>query len=81
MITKGLKTSELWVVLMVLASQYAQSIGIDLTTAQGQVADLTRQIHEQAGGGDQTLWLAVAYVVGRQLLKWRELGVKQKDGE
>lgn len=78
MITKGFKTSELWVVLLLIASQYAQNIGIDLNTVQGQVAELAKQIQAQAGdGSDGTMWLAVAYVVGRQLLKWRELGVKK----
>ena len=80
MIKKGVKTSELWVVVLFIISQGMQSVGVDPATTNAQVVELAKQLHAQVGGATgSTLWLAVAYVVGRQLLKWRELGLKNDD--
>lgn len=82
MLSKGIKTSELWVVLLLVGSQFLNSTGVDVSlvtdgvmTAQEQVAEIARQLQAETGAeGNQTVWLAIAYVVGRMLLKWRELG-------
>ncbi len=82
MLTKGIKTSELWVVLLLIGSQFLNHSGVDVSlvtdgvaTAQEQVAEIARQLQEQTGAGaNPTGWLAIAYVVGRVLLKWREIG-------
>lgn len=82
MLTKGIKASELWVLLLLIASQYFEVTGdqaaivVDgVSSAQDQVAELAKQIKEkyQMGGVTPT-WVALAYVVGRTMLKWRELG-------
>ncbi len=74
----GIKSSELWVVLLLIGNQYLSTIGVDttgLTDVQVQVAELAKQLQAQYGtAGPNASWIALAYVVGRQLLKWRELG-------
>ena len=82
MLTKGVTTSELWVVLILIAAQFFEITGSDMSividgvvSAQDQVAELAKQLKEQAGTGNVTsTWVAMAYVVGRALLKWREIG-------
>jgi len=82
MLTKGVKTSELWVVLLLIGAQFLNQSGVDVSlvtdgvaTAQEQVAEIARQLQAETGAGaNPTGWIAIAYVVGRMLLKWRELG-------
>lgn len=82
MLSKGIKTSELWVVLLLVGSQFLTNTGVDVSlvtdgvmTAQEQVAEIARQLQAETGAGaNPTGWIAIAYVVGRMLLKWRELG-------
>ena len=79
----GIKTSELWVVLLLIGSQALTTAGIDvtgLTEAQVQVAELAKQIQAQAGvDGIGPTWIALAYVVGRLALKWKDLGRETPD--
>jgi hypothetical protein len=70
----GLRTTELYVVLAVLA----KLLGLDqwlspqlLDTAQNQVMDLAAQLHQTGGDNTMAYLIALAYVAGRQILKWR----------
>ncbi len=82
MLTKGIKTSELYVVLLFIGLQYLEFRGtsteviIDgVMSIKDQVAEIVNQLQgEQGLTGSSTGWLAMAYVIGRQLLKWREIG-------
>ena len=82
MLKRGIVSSELWVVLLLIGAQFLNNTGVDISvvtdgvaTAQEQVAEIARQLQAEIGtGANPTGWIAIAYVVGRQLLKWRELG-------
>lgn len=67
----GRQTSEFWVVLLVLAPWICNQFGLNYETVT-QSADQLRQAIEAAhGGSDMPVWVAMAYVVGRKVLKWR----------
>jgi hypothetical protein len=70
---KGAKTSEFYVVIAVLAPWIAQQFGVDLAgfvANPDDIAGMIKSAHAQ--GGNAPVWMAVAYVVGRVILKWRE---------
>ena len=77
--TKGLKTSELWVVLLLLLPHVAQMFGLNISTEgleeiPQHISDLAQAIQAQTGDtGSGTTWLAAIYVIGRQALKWKEV--------
>ena len=72
--TKGVKTSEFYVVAAVLLPWIAQQLGIDLAGAIGNADELRRTIEAAHGGSDVPVWVAAAYVIGRKAIKWREAG-------
>jgi hypothetical protein len=74
--TKGLKTSELWVVVLMLLPYVLQQLGIDLgqvglTDTQKQVAEIAAQLRASGADNQGAQWIALAYVVGRTLLKFK----------
>jgi len=67
--SKGVKTSELYVTLAVLLPWIAQQLGIDLAGAIGTADELRRTIEAAHGGSDMPVWVAAAYVIGRNVVK------------
>jgi hypothetical protein len=66
---KGAKTSELYVTLVVLLPWIAGQLGIDLSAANGSADELRRTIEAAHGGSDMPVWVAAAYVIGRNVVK------------
>ena len=79
--TKGIKTSELYIVGAVLLVWAMRYLGIEVPVDQAQdtVANIASQY--QGGGTPDTFgaWIAALYVAGRQIIKLRS-GV-EKDVE
>lgn len=69
MTKKGVMTSEFYVVVAVLAPWIAQQLGIDLAGAIGSADELRRTIEAAHGGSDLPVWVAAAYVIGRNVVK------------
>jgi hypothetical protein len=70
---KGAKTSEFYVVLAVLASGIAQQFGVDLSSIAANPDDISGMIKAaQSQGGNASIWIALAYVVGRVILKVKD---------
>lgn len=68
-ITKGYKTSELYVVAAVLVPWICQQFGIDAGMVIDNADQLRQAVAAAHRGSDMPVWVAMAYVVGRQLLK------------
>jgi len=69
---KGIKSSEFYIALAVLAPWISQQFGINLQPYLANPDDIAGMItaaHQQ--GGNAPVWVALAYVIGRALLKWR----------
>lgn len=73
--TKGYKSSELYIVTAVLVPWLSQQFGIDLSgLLAGNPDDIAAMIKSaQSQGGNMPVWVALVYVVGRVVLKWRGL--------
>lgn len=70
---KGLKSSELYVVLAVLAPWVSQQFGVDLGAMLANPDDIASVIRSaQDQGGSAPVFVALAYVVGRVVLKWKK---------
>lgn len=70
-LVKGGKTSEFYIVLLVLAPWVCQQFGIDYGVVTQNADELRQAIEAAHGGSDMPVWVAMAYVVGRKALKWR----------
>jgi len=68
---KGAKTSEFYIVLMVLLPWICQQFGVDVATITDNADQLRQAIEAAHGGSDMPAWVAMAYVIGRKALKWR----------
>jgi len=79
-ITAGGKTSEFWVVLLLIANIVLEHAGVyelispeQALTAAEQVQELARQLRGETGSDSSLVYvLASIYVGGRTLLKWRK---------
>lgn len=71
---KGTKTSELYVTLVVLLPWIAGQLGIDMSAAIGSADELRRTIEAAHGGSDMPVWVAAAYVIGRNIVKVMQKG-------
>lgn len=71
---KGAKTSELYVTLVVLLPWIAGQLGIDMSAAIGSADELRRTIEAAHGGSDMPVWVAAAYVIGRNIVKIAQKG-------
>jgi hypothetical protein len=70
---KGIKSSEFYIVLAVLVPWISQQYGIDLSAVVNNPDDISGMIKAaQSQGGNAPMWIALAYVIGRVLLKWRD---------
>ena len=70
---KGVKSSEFYVVLAVLAPWIAQQFGVDLSSFVANpddIAGMIKSAHAQEGNAQ--VWIALAYVVGRVILKVKD---------
>lgn len=70
-LVRGGKTSEFYVVLLVLAPWVCQQFGLDYQSVTQSADELRQAIEAAHGGSDMPVWVAMAYVVGRKVLKWR----------
>ena len=69
-ITKGIKTSELWVVVaLVLSNFFGFDVGADETN---QIKEMIAQAH----GNTELVYLGIAYVLGRSWIKGKEIEKK-----
>lgn len=72
-LTKGIKTSEFWVVLLILTPWILQQLGVDIGAAIQSADDLKEAINAaHQNSGDLPVWVAMLYVVGRKVLKWQQ---------
>jgi len=67
----GVKTSEFYVVLAVVAPWLLSQLGIDLGAVITDADQLRAVIQEAHKGSDLPVWVAGAFVIGRPLLKWK----------
>ena len=88
MLKKGLASSELWIIGLVIIQQYFANKGIDIpdipdiTAAQEQVVALAEKLHDKYGVQNTTsVYLAGIYAVGRVVLKWRAMSVSSTTTE
>ncbi len=73
--TKGIKSSEFYVVLLVVVPWAMQYFGIDLSALQGEATRLAAEVtNVQSQNSDLPVWAAGAYVIGRSFIKWKKLG-------
>jgi len=71
-ITPGHKTTELYVVAAVLLPWIANQFGIDASVITNNADELRQAIEAAHGGSDMPVWVAIAYVIGRNVLKgWK----------
>ncbi len=70
---RGIKTTEFWVVAIVLATWALRYLGYDLTTDQvaGGAVEVARQLH-RLSPDSSGIWLAAIYAAGRSLVKMRQ---------
>lgn len=73
MISKGFKTSELYVVLIVVVPWVLAQFGIDMGSVDTDAQSINDTIEMIHTNSDLPVWLAMAYVVGRKVLKWFEV--------
>jgi hypothetical protein len=69
-IKPGYKSTELYVVVAVLLPWICQQFGLNMATITENAEQLRQAIEAAHGGSDMPVWVAMAYVVGRKLLKW-----------
>jgi hypothetical protein len=70
----GAKTSELWVVVAVITPWILQQLGVDMSdviTNADQLRQAINTAHKNIS--DLPVWVAGAYVVGRKVLKWKDI--------
>ena len=71
-ITPGHKTTEIYVVVAVLLPWICQQFGINVGTITDNAEQLRQAIEAAHGGSDMPVWVAMAYVIGRNVLKgWK----------
>lgn len=68
---RGGKTSEFYVVLLVLLPWICNQFGLNYETVTQSADELRQAIEAAHGGSDMPVWVAMAYVVGRKALKWK----------
>ena len=68
---RGGKTSEFYVVLLVLLPWICQQFGVNYENVIQNADELRNAIEAAHGGSSMPVWVAMAYVVGRKLLKWQ----------
>jgi hypothetical protein len=69
--TPGYKTTELYVVAAVLLPWIAQQVGLDASVITDNADELRKAIEAAHGGSDMPVWVAIIYVCGRKVLKWK----------
>jgi len=70
---QGMKTSEFYVVLAVLLPWICQQFGLDASVITDNADELRKAIEAAHGGSDMPVWVAMAYVIGRKVIKWRAM--------
>lgn len=71
---KGIKSTEFYIVSAVLVPWISQQFGVDLSAVLSNPDDIATVIRQAQGlGGNAPVWVALAYVAGRSILKWRGL--------
>jgi len=69
----GYKSTELYLVISVVAPWVLSRTGIDLSSLLGRPEDIAQIIADaHAQSGDAPVWAVLAYVAARFFLKWRE---------
>jgi len=70
----GYKSTELYLVISVVAPWVLSRTGIDLSSILGRPEEIAQIISDaHAQSGDATVWVVMAYVAARFFLKWREV--------
>jgi len=68
---KGFKTSEFYIVIAVLSPWICQQFGLNMSAITDNADQLRQAIEAAHGGSDMPVWVAMAYVVGRKVLKFK----------
>ena len=69
----GYKSTELYLVICVVAPWVLSRTGIDISSLLGRPEDIAQIISDaHAQSGDAPVWVVLAYVAARFFLKWRE---------
>jgi len=76
--SKGYKSSELYVVIAVIAPWILSQLGIDLGAVITDADQLRAVIQEAHNGSDLPVWVAGLFVISRPFLKWKGLGSKKE---
>ncbi|HAR38589.1 MAG TPA: hypothetical protein DCS09_08500 [Porphyromonadaceae bacterium] len=69
----GAKSSEFYIVVAVLLPWVCQQFGLDMSVVTQNADELRQAIEAAHGGSDMPVWVAMAYVIGRKILKWRDI--------